>query len=122
MVIVDASSDECVSSASSTQSFVRVSATTCCVLLEGRAVLLMSVSMSESSSINSVSTILASLSFRLFSSTSVSRANSFSFSFRRMLGSSHLLRKNPSCNKNRHTLLYKGGGEVHLYDLERAEI
>ena len=84
MVIVDPSSDECVSSASSTQSFVRASATTCSVLLEGRAVLLMSVSMSESSSINSVSTILASLSFRLFSSTSVSRANSFSFSFRRI--------------------------------------
>ena len=84
MVIVDANSDECVSSASSTQSFVRVSATICCVLLEGRAVFLMSVSMSESSSINSVSTTLASLSFRLLSSTNVSRANSFSLSFRRI--------------------------------------
>ena len=30
--------------------------------------------------------------------------------------------KNRSCKKERHTLLYKGGGEVHLYDLERAEI
>ena len=30
--------------------------------------------------------------------------------------------KNRSCNKERHTLLYKGGREVHFYDFERAEI